>query len=123
VHDDFKLVSILTKLDNVEGWAKLANPARNHSEAITRISTCFEPQLGPEKAHDLAFHLTDWIADSLGLIAVCLDPDSFSCDEVKEISEAMAIHANHHLMAATFLQNLPLRDVFNLGLSIEQPSE
>lgn len=117
---DSKCVDILATASNRTVWGTLLDRSQYHDEVVKRIESAMMPEFSPERAHDIAFHVSDWVAEAACLVALHLAPDRFTDEEVRDICERLAIHANHHLMAATALQGQPLQDVFELGLKIDE---
>ncbi|HMS55033.1 MAG TPA: hypothetical protein PKA27_06495 [Fimbriimonadaceae bacterium] len=111
-----------TKGIDPERWSSLLY-ANTHPDVEARIAKALITKHGVDKAADIAFHLSDWIAEATTLVAIHLDPDAFTDEEIEDAVEAMAIHSNHHLMAATHLLEFNLNDVFNLGLQIQPGDE
>jgi hypothetical protein len=100
-------------------WRELAEGSAVHMETRERISNAFTKKLDAEASYEIAFHVSDWIADAQALVALHLCPDKFSDKDIRCIVENLAIHVNHHVMAATHLYGESLQDVFGLGLEIE----
>jgi hypothetical protein len=73
------------------------------------------PDLGTDRARDLAFHLSDWRSDGAFLIAVSLAPDRFTPDEIADGVMGFLIHAPNHVAAAAKLGGLPVEDIFGIG--------
>jgi hypothetical protein len=73
-------------------------------------------ELNPDKARDVAFHMTDWIGDLKVFVEFCRDPDSFSLEQVDKLLNAFLIHAPNHLAAAAKLYiDIPVTDIFDVG--------
>jgi hypothetical protein len=70
-------------------------------------------------AADIAFHLSDWAEDAAFLIALHLFPERFTVKEIHEGVVALLIHAPNHIAAAAHLAGWPLRDVFGVGLKLD----
>jgi hypothetical protein len=73
------------------------------------------PDLGVERAADLAFHLSDWRSDGAFLLALSLAPERFTAQEVAEGVMAFLIHAPNHVVAAAKLGGFPVSDIFEVG--------
>lgn len=116
---DAKVAAILASADRAEDWKELLDRGRSHSDVIDRIATGLSGAYPSERAWDIAFHVSDWIAEAACLVALHVAPDKFSDEEVQSICEDLSIHAINHVMAATVLQGENLQDVFELGLRIE----
>jgi len=76
-----------------------------------------------EEAHDIGFHLSDWMGDAAFLLAVYLYPEKFTKKEIDWGVRQVLVHAPHHIMAAATLHGKPLQDTFNLGVRIEPDDE
>ena len=83
------------------------------------IAAALTDELGPERAADVAFHLTDWGEDAAFLVALHLFPERFSVEEIREGVMALLIHAPNHIAAGAHLAGWPLRDVFKVGLKLD----
>jgi hypothetical protein len=83
------------------------------------IAAALTDELGPERAADVAFHLSDWGEDAAFLVAVHLFPERFTVEEIRDGVTALLIHAPNHLAAAAHLAGWPLRDVFTVGLKLD----
>lgn len=116
---DSKCVDILATASYRTVWGTLLDRGQYHPEVVKRIESALATEFSPERAHDIAFHVSDWVAEAACLVALHVAPDRFTDQEVQDVCERLAIHANHHLMVATALQGEPLQDVFELGLKIE----
>ena len=68
--------------------------------ARTAIRAAFEPELGPQKAGDLALHMADWNWDAAFVVALHLFPERFSAEEVEAGVGLFLTHAPHHIRAA-----------------------
>src|SRR5262245_4117000 len=93
------------------------NLGRNGAQNV--IAAALAEELGPERAADVAFHLSDWGEDAAFLVAVHLFPERFTVDEIRDGVMALLIHAPNHVAAAAHLAGWPLRDVFEVGLRLD----
>jgi hypothetical protein len=73
---------------------------------------------GPNCAHDIAFHLTDWMEDAAFLIALNLKPEIFTKTEIAEGVRGCLVHIPNHVAAAATLGGWPMHDVFKVGATI-----
>jgi hypothetical protein len=65
---------------------------------------------------DIAFHMTDWLADLEQLIAIYESPERATDEQVHEALSAFLIHAPAHLAAAAKLfTGDAVTDVFRIG--------
>jgi len=48
------------------------------------IAAALTDELGPERAADVAFHLSDWGEDAAFLVAVHLFPERFTVEEIRD---------------------------------------
>jgi len=84
--------------------------------------TAAYPELGAERADDVAFHLADWRADAAFLLALALAPERFTAEEVRTGLDAFLIHAPNHVVAAAKLAGWPAADIFDIG-ALDGPAE
>jgi hypothetical protein len=71
---------------------------------------------GAEAATEIAFHLADWSSDMALLLALHLQPEAFTKQEIASGLELLLIHAPNHLAAAAQLSGNPVSDVFEVGV-------
>jgi hypothetical protein len=83
------------------------------------IAAALTDDLGPERAADVAFHLSDWGEDAAFLVAVHLFPERFTVEEIRDGVMALLIHAPNHIAAGAHLAGWPLRDLFEVGLTLD----
>lgn len=70
----------------------------------------------PERLHDIAFHLTDWLDDFEALYEVCSAPDAKSPEEITNTLIGFLYHVPNHVAAAARLYlDSPVRDIFGIG--------
>jgi hypothetical protein len=100
-------------------WAgeRALNIGRNGAEGA--IATALTDQLGYEHAADVGFHLSDWGEDAAFLVALHLFPDRFTAEEIRDGVTAFLVHAPNHIAAAAHIAGWPLRDVFEVGLKLD----
>jgi hypothetical protein len=79
------------------------------------IADALSPDLGAERASDIAFHMVDWNGDAAFIVALLLWPERFTKDEVLQGIYAFLCHAPDHLAAAAKLLGVPVTDVFEVG--------
>jgi hypothetical protein len=108
-------------LGTMEGFSRLS-ATTSHSEVIDRMAAALEAD-HPEKAHDIAFHLSDWIADAAFLVSLHLQPDAFTDEDIRDRIEALLIHAPAHVVAAATLAEHEVADVFEVGARITPTGE
>ena len=65
-----------------------------------------------EVASSIAFHLSDWNWDAAFLVAVQLQPDRFTAEEIRTGIEKVLIHAPEHLAEAARLAGHPVEGIF-----------
>ncbi len=75
--------------------------------------------LKPQFAQDIAFHLTDWLKEAAFLVALAMYPQHFTPEEVNSGVTACLIHIPNHVAAAATLGGWPMKDIFNVGATIE----
>jgi hypothetical protein len=67
-------------------------------------------------ADDVAFHMSDWLADLGAYFRFCEDPSRMSDAEVGELLTDFLIHVPNHVAAACKLYtNVPVTDIFGVG--------
>lgn len=70
----------------------------------------------PLKAHDVAFHMTDWLGELKALAELLEDPTSRTADQAQGVVIDFLLHAVQHLAAASkVLLDTPVEDVFEIG--------
>ncbi len=69
-----------------------------------------------EKAHDIAFHMTDWLSDMAELQQFYETPDKLSHDEISDLLMGFLLHVPNHIAAASkLISDFPVTDVFGVG--------
>ena len=77
-------------------------------------------ELSDAVAHDVAFHMTDWLDDLDAYSRFCADPSSMSDAEVGEMLTGFLVHVPNHLAAAGKLYTgVPVTDIFQIGATSE----
>lgn len=94
--------------------------ARLHEGVPAAVEHALRDRYG-EKAHDIAFHLSDWREDAAFLVALALAPEQFTQEDISEGVIACMIHIPNHVAAAATLGDCDMRDIFNVGASIKPP--
>jgi len=77
------------------------------------------PNLNPEVAQEIAFHLSDWRDEAAFLVALNIAPELFTQQEIEEGVTACLIHIPNHIAAAAKLAGWKMKDIFNVGATIE----
>ncbi|MDQ3798610.1 MAG: hypothetical protein M3384_04100 [Acidobacteriota bacterium] len=68
-------------------------------------------------SHDIAFHMTDWIADVKDLLETYSNIQNLSDDEITEFVYKFLAHVPNHLNAAMKLSGIgKIEDVFNANI-------
>ena len=111
-----KVIQIFTEL--TESRTVQLDPTQFAHDADGAISSALSSEFGPDVAHDIAFHLSDWGADAAFMVAVPLFPERFTADEIREGVQQFLVHAPNHIAAAAQLAGWPIRDVFGVGLRL-----
>ena len=93
--------------------------SRSRAKIIAAITEALEEDHGRDRAREVAFHLSDWIADAAFLVALHLYPERFSKKEIDDGILAFLIHAPAHVMAAARIAKAPLTDTFELGIKVD----
>lgn len=86
------------------------------------IESALQPDLGPETAHEIGFHLADWIEDAAFLVALHLRPDRFTKEEIDAGVGQFLVHAPNHIAAAASLYGFPVDDIFNTQGRQDEPA-
>lgn len=85
------------------------------------VEACKTHGIRGQDAEDIAFHMTDWLADFDKLKAFFADPDSMAAEQVARDVLGVLIHMPHHLCAAAKLfTGTPVTDVFGIGAVSEE---
>jgi len=90
----------------------------NGSQGI--IAEALKDEIGLEVADDIGFHLSDWAENAAFLVALHLFPERFTAEEIRDGVLAVLTHVPNHLAAASHLAGWPIRDVFNVGLKLDE---
>lgn len=70
----------------------------------------------PKVRHDIAFHMTDWLADLEKWHAYCQSPETLDADQTAELLIEFLVHVPNHLAAASKLMTgIPVMDIFEVG--------
>ena len=81
-----------------------------------------EAELPDSVAHDVAFHMTDWLEDLEAFSRFCANPSSLSDAEVSELLTDFLVHVPNHVAAAGKLYTgMPVTDVFQIGVTSKDP--
>jgi hypothetical protein len=68
------------------------------------------------QAHDIAFHMTDWLDDLASFYEFCNEPSSKSSGEITKMLTGFLYHVpNHVAVAAKLYVDSPVRDIFGVG--------
>src|SRR3990172_7343707 len=79
-----------------------------------------EGEFSDEEAHDIAFHMTDWLHDLERYYAFCQEPERFSSEQVDKLLIDFLVHVPNHLAAASKLFcDIPVTDIFHVGATSE----
>ena len=82
-----------------------------------------EAGLSADFAHDVTFHMTDWLDDFKKLLQFYQDPEVPSSEEVYRLILQFLIHVPNHLAAAAKLYTgFGVTDVFGVGATSEDDS-
>ncbi|MGI9262770.1 MAG: hypothetical protein ACR2QR_12075 [Woeseiaceae bacterium] len=74
----------------------------------------------PETRHDIAFHMTDWLADLEEWHTYCQSPETLDAEQTIELLIRFLVHVPNHLAAASkLLTNIPVTDIFEVGATTE----
>jgi hypothetical protein len=106
----------------MEGSDSMLDAARPRGPIWSAIvCACEERGITGQQADDVAFHMTDWMADFCWLQRFFADPGRFEAAEIEENLVNVLVHAPSHIAAAKklFLGD-PVTDVFEIGAVSEQ---
>lgn len=68
-------------------------------------------------AHDIAFHMTDWLSDIRDLQETYSNIENLSSDEIRSFVYKFLAHVPNHLNAAMKLSGIgKVEDVFQVGI-------
>ena len=74
-----------------------------------------EMNLSEAVAHDVAFHMTDWLTDLEAFHRFCLAPDAMSRDELSDLLMDFLVHVPNHVAAAGKLYTgMAVTDIFKV---------
>ena len=94
----------MNKIDPEAVRARIAEVARREMELPDTV------------AHDVAFHMTDWLDDLQAYVSFCTDPSKMSDADVGDLLTDLLIHVPNHVAAACKLYTgVPVTDVFGVG--------
>ena len=83
-----------------------------------------EMSLSESAAADVAFHMTDWLANFEEYQRFCLNPSGLSDEEVSRMLVKFLVHVPNHLAAASKLYtDVPVTDVFGVGATTEESGD
>lgn len=91
---------------------------QNEIKIQNKIQAAFE-KMDETRAvsHDIAFHMTDWIADVKDLLETYSNIQNLSDDEITEFVYKFLAHVPNHLNAAMKLSGIgKIEDVFNANI-------
>jgi hypothetical protein len=80
--------------------------------AMGQLTEALGADHSDDVASAIAFHLSDWNWDAAFLVAVHLQPDSFTAEEIRTGVGLMLIHAPEHLAEAARLAGHPVKGIF-----------
>lgn len=80
--------------------------------ALNVLTDALMDDRASEAASSIAFHLTDWNWEAAFLVAVHLQPDSFTADEIRTGIDMLLIHAPEHIAEAARLAGYPVDNIF-----------
>jgi len=83
--------------------------------ARIRGVACRQAELPEAVANDVAFHMTDWLANLEAYHRFCTNPDALPDSEVNRLLVEFLVHVPNHLAAAGKLYtDIPVTDVFGV---------
>jgi hypothetical protein len=101
-------------------FAEMAGGRALRLNGMNVIESALQVEVGAEKAHEIAFHLSDWSDDAAFILALHLFPERFTPEEVSQGVLEFLIHVPNHVAAAAHLYGLPIGDVFGVGLELDK---
>jgi hypothetical protein len=112
-----KVAALFVELVGVRAGRLDASRAGHEAEAAIAAALACDH---PERASDIAFHLADWGADAAFILALRLFPERFTAEEIREGVQGFLSHVPNHVAAAAHLSGESLRDVFGIGLQLNE---
>ena len=64
---------------------------------MERVAEVFEEELGRKKSEELGFHLSDWSQEAAFILALNLNPEKFTDDEINAGCREFIVHASYHV--------------------------
>ena len=95
----------------------------NREEIVRRIESVAksEMELSDDAAHDVAFHMTDWLNNLAEWVNFCSNPELINDDQLCELMLRFLVHVPNHVAAASKLfADVPVTDIFNVGATTVQ---
>lgn len=84
--------------------------------AKIELAASAEMELSPEIAQQVAFHMTDWLADLRRYVEFCEQPERFELRDIDKLLLAFLAHVPNHVAAASKLYaDYHVSDVFGVG--------
>ena len=77
-----------------------------------RVVASLRNSLPAEEAQDLAYHLSDWHSDAAFLVAVSLQPERFTDQEIRSGVRSFLIYATPHILEACRLSAIKPHNIF-----------
>jgi len=110
--DRYPAYNPMNKIDSEAVRARIAEVARRDAALPDAV------------ADDVAFHMSDWLADLGAYFQFCEDPSRMSDAGVGELLTDFLIHVPNHVAAASKLYtNVPVTDIFGVGATSEDSDE
>ncbi len=90
----------------------------NETKIKTRIQEVFQEAGECEKvAHDIGFHLTDWMKDLKEIVELYSNINDADSGEITSFTYRFLAHVPNHLNAAMKLSGMgKVEDIFNVGI-------
>lgn len=89
---------------------------------LTKIAEVLEREwsLSSNNANAISLHIGDVYEDWKRIIPLLESSDTADSELLGDEIQSMLLHAPNHLMAAAHLMGIPLKDVWELGISIDE---
>ena len=105
-----KAASLLTRASASRVARSLKEPDRTAAREAIRIA--FDRAYGREAASNLAFHLVDWTGDAAFIMALCMFPEQFTGNEIREGVDLLLVHVPNHVAAAAKISGNQCKDIW-----------
>jgi hypothetical protein len=95
---DRKVLAIFAEL--VGDRARRLDGSVPATPAMDAIAAALAGEYGPQKAHEIGFHMADWNSDAAFIVALHLFPERFTREEIEAGLGLFLVHAPNHIREA-----------------------